>query len=157
MLIRLCACTGWSEPLLFAYNKTSFSPKKAHITWYQVYISVNKMGLNTRNPVFRVCEQQRCKTSLHIHAVYSAPLLLAYWKVSYILTCYKDIFNILASLCNWAGWFEPHIVRNPENRFSRVEAQMEIHVCCEINRGCDRNIRPEDHRLASRGLPSDDK
>ena len=27
-------------------------------------------------------------------------------------------FNFLASLCSWAGWFEPYLVRNLENMFS---------------------------------------
>ena len=31
-------------------------------------------------------------------------------------------FNILASLCSWAVWFESFIVGNPEDRFSRAEA-----------------------------------
>ena len=33
-------------------------------------------------------------------------------------------FNFLASLCSWAGWFESHFVGNPEDRFSRVTAQI---------------------------------
>ena len=35
-----------------------------------------------------------------------------------------QIFNILASLCSWAGWFESDFVGNPEDRFSRDEAQL---------------------------------
>ena len=34
------------------------------------------------------------------------------------------IFNILASLCSWAGWFESDFVGSPEDRFSRDEAQL---------------------------------
>ena len=37
------------------------------------------MGFDARKPVFRVCEQQRRRP-----ACGSAPLLLAYWKVSYL-------------------------------------------------------------------------
>ena len=31
---------------------------------------------------------------------------------------------VLASLCNWAGWFESYLVGNLEDRFSRDEARM---------------------------------
>ena len=31
--------------------------------------------------------------------------------------CFMQNFNILASLCSWAGWFEPCLVTNPEDRF----------------------------------------
>ena len=34
------------------------------------------------------------------------------------------IFNILASLCSWEGWFESDFVGSPEGRFSRDEAQL---------------------------------
>ena len=34
------------------------------------------------------------------------------------------IFNFLASLCSWAGWFESDFVGNSEDRFSRDEAHM---------------------------------
>ena len=37
--------------------------------------------------------------------------------------CYKRNFIFLASLCSWAGWFESLFVGNPEDRFSRDEAQ----------------------------------
>ena len=32
-------------------------------------------------------------------------------------------FKFLASLCSCVDWFEPHMIPNPEDRFSRVEAQ----------------------------------
>ena len=34
------------------------------------------------------------------------------------------IFNFLASLCSWAGWFESGFVGNPEDRLSRNEAHI---------------------------------
>ena len=30
----------------------------------------------------------------------------------------------LASLCSWADWFESTLVANPEDRFSRDDAQL---------------------------------
>ena len=45
-------------------------------------------------------------------------------------SCSMHNFNILTTLCRWAGWFEHYRVRNTEDRFSRVEAQLfsVIHV-----------------------------
>ena len=42
---------------------------------------------------------QSHKYGLMVFAVGSAPLLFAYWNALY-LTCYKRIFNFLASLCS---------------------------------------------------------
>ena len=36
-------------------------------------------------------------------------------------TCY---IKILASFHTWAGWFESHLVENPEDMFSRDVAQL---------------------------------
>ena len=33
-------------------------------------------------------------------------------------------FEILASPCSWAGWFEPYIVANHEDSFSRIKAHI---------------------------------
>ena len=67
-----------------------------------------------------------------ICAVWSAPLLYAYWKVScqylyyerilnrqkyHINTYHERVLNLLASLCSWIGWFESHFVGTPEDRF----------------------------------------
>ena len=38
-------------------------------------------------------------------------------------SCYMRNLKIPASLCSWAGWFEPYLVANPEGRLSRVETQ----------------------------------
>ena len=35
--------------------------------------------------------------------IWSAPLLFAYWKLSY-KKCYRRNFNILSTFCSWAGW-----------------------------------------------------
>ena len=48
-------------------------------------------------------------------------------RVKYhIYSCYERNFNFLASLCSWAGWFESHFVGNPEDRFSRSGAHMDL-------------------------------
>ena len=36
--------------------------------------------------------------------------------------------NNLASFYSWAGWFESYFVGNPEDRFSRVKAQIKHKV-----------------------------
>ena len=44
------------------------------------------MGLDARKPSLGVCEQQRRRPACGyvIRAVWSAPLLFAYWKVSHL-------------------------------------------------------------------------
>ena len=76
------------------------------------------MGLDARKPVFSGLRTTQAQTSLRIRAVWSAPLLFAFWKVSYVNLLQVN-FNFLASLCSWGGWFESRFVGNPED-----EAQM---------------------------------
>ena len=42
------------------------------------------IGLHARKPVFRGLQTAKAQTSLRILAVWSAPLLFAFWKVSYL-------------------------------------------------------------------------
>ena len=42
------------------------------------------LDLVARKPVFRGLQTTQAQTSLRIRAVWSAPLLFAYWKVSYL-------------------------------------------------------------------------
>ena len=41
-------------------------------------------GIDARKPVFGDLRTTKAQTSLHIHADWSAPLLFAFWKVSYL-------------------------------------------------------------------------
>ena len=77
-----------------------------------------QMGLDSRKPIFGELRTTKAQTSLRIHAVWSAPMLFAYWKVSH------QNFTNLASLCSWAGWFGYDLVRSPEDRFSSIVAQI---------------------------------
>ena len=47
------------------------------------------------------------------------------WKYNW-QTCYTQNFSFLATctLNNWTGWFESCMVVNPEDRSSRIEAQI---------------------------------
>ena len=42
------------------------------------------MGLNARKPVFGGLRTTQAQTSQHIRAVWSAPLLFAFWKIPYL-------------------------------------------------------------------------
>ena len=70
-----------------------------------------------------VCEQQRRRPAC---AYAQSDQRLCYSLIGkyHILTCYKRNFNILASLCSWGDWFESRFHGNPEDRFSRDEAQL---------------------------------
>ena len=81
------------------------------------------MGLGATKPVFGGLRSTQAQTSLRIRAVWSAPLLIAYWKVSYIDLLLAK-FQYSSYFGSWAGWFEIRIVGNPEDRFSRDEAQL---------------------------------
>ena len=62
-------------------------------------------------PVLGVCEQQwrrLISASVNYH----------------ILTCYKQIFNFLASLCSSGDWFESCFVGNHKDRFCRDAAHV---------------------------------
>ena len=67
----------------------------------------------------------KAQTSLRgfIRAVWSAPLLFTYWKLSY-LDMLQANSNFIASLCSWGDWFESRFVGNPEVRFCRNEAHL---------------------------------
>ena len=52
---------------------------------------------------------------------------------SYILICYMEKFNILASLCSLACGVEPHLVTNTEDIFSGF--WLDFVVC-----GCPRHV-----------------
>ena len=49
----------------------------------------------------------------------------------YNISCFC-IWNLkpLAGLCSWAGRFESYLVENPEDRFSRDEAQL---IPCDMD------------------------
>ena len=66
------------------------------------------MGQCVGKPVF--AGLQITRGSLLICAVWSAPLLNAYYKISY-LTGHNGTFNFLASYYCWADWFEPRFGR----------------------------------------------
>ena len=56
-----------------------------------------------------------------VQAIWSAPLYSISGKYN-SLTCYTQIFIILASLCCWVVLNEPYQLAKPEDRFSRDEA-----------------------------------
>ena len=60
-------------------------------------------GPRARKPVSGGSQTKQVLTSLRIRAVWSAPLLFAYCKVSY-LDLLRAKFDWLASLCYCAGW-----------------------------------------------------
>ena len=62
------------------------------------------MGLAARKPVFRGLHTTKVQTSLLIHAVWSEPLLFAYYKVLY-LNLWQAKFQIfqLVSVSEQAG------------------------------------------------------
>ena len=48
-------------------------------------------------------------------------------SITPLVVIFKN-FKTLASLCLWAGWFEPYLVGNPEDRFSRGVSHFEHQI-----------------------------
>ena len=82
--------------------------------------SVFKMGLAVRKPVFRVCEQQKCRpanasTQADQHLCHLLP------GKYHIKTCSKQNPTMLASLCSWFVWFDS---LRPINNLSVIKGQV---------------------------------
>ena len=74
-----------------------------------------------RKPVLAICEQQRCRSAQSDqHLSRSLP---RWYNIS---SFYIRNFKPLASLYSWEGRFESTLVGNPEDRFSRDKAQINI-------------------------------
>ena len=58
------------------------------------------VGLDAKNPVFGGLRTTQAQTSLRIHAVRSAPLLFAFWKVSYVNLLQVKFQFSSSSLCS---------------------------------------------------------
>ena len=88
--------------------------------WKESYLELLLIwALTPKNLSSSVCEQQNCRpacasTQSDQHLCYS--LIEKY----HIKNCSMRNFTILASLCSWAGWFWHDLIRNHEDRFSRV-------------------------------------
>ena len=64
------------------------------------------------NVSYAICEQQRCRSAC-ASAQSDQHLCCSLLRQYDIYTCYIQSFVILASFCNWAGWFVPYLVENP--------------------------------------------
>ena len=76
-----------------------------------------------RIPVYAICEQQRrrstCAFAQSDQRLYCS--LFRLYNISSLHTCN---FMTLAGFFSSSGGFESYLVENPENRFSRDEAQI---------------------------------
>ena len=75
------------------------------------------MSLVIRKPVLATCEQQR-RRSASLSAQSDQHLCCS------LPSFYTQNFKPLPSFCGCAGWFEPTVVANPEDRLSCDEAHM---------------------------------
>ena len=76
-----------------------------------------------RKPVYAVCEQQR-RRSACASAQSDQRLCCSLPRSHDTSSFYTRNFKPLLSFCGCAGWFESTLVADPEDRFSRDEAQM---------------------------------
>ena len=69
------------------------------------------------------------KTKAPISRAVTAQLIGAFVFATRIVkfsSFYSQNFKLLAFFCDYTGWFMSDLVGNPEDRFSRLAAQMEI-------------------------------
>ena len=79
------------------------------------------LGPDTRKPGIIVCEQQRRKPACAT-AQSDQPLCNSLiFRLVVSQPCFVQMFNIPASLCGWAGWFEHNYVGNIADKFSLDE------------------------------------
>ena len=82
-----------------------------------------KMSHVMRKSVLAICEQQRCRSACaSVQSDQHLYCSLLWLNNTY--TCKIQKFKTLACACSSAGWFESYLVGNPEDRFSRDEAQI---------------------------------
>ena len=81
-----------------------------------VWASKYDFGLVARKPVFGGLWSTQSQTSLRISAVWSAPLLFAFWKVSNVNMLHVN-FNLLAGLCSWGTGLKLAFSETPKTGF----------------------------------------
>ena len=131
-LIRLRVCAGWSEPLLIAHTTlletschgsyTDFwqgrllSDCSGHSIYLHSYMhvylvfffSIQFFSLpepNHEKIYFKLYENKK-GTDRCAHIADRSAHLFTFSRKHHANTCYINAFSFLASLCNWAGWFE---------------------------------------------------
>ena len=127
---------------LISKNKSGW-----HMSTPVTYTRMLYMVLDARKPVFGGLRTIQEQTSLCMRADWSAPLLFAFWKVSY-LNLLQAKFQFLASLCSWGDWFEISFVGNLRQPFLRqgpyvYSTQHKLYkVCTKISNVCSQYITP---------------
>ena len=121
-----CLCLGIGYmPRRFAFTRTFLSLPIVSVENNQVvsFSCWRPLHLNhvVRKPVLAICKQQRCR-SARACAKSNQHLYYSLLRQDNLSSFYIQNFKSLASVCSWAGRFEPYLVRNPEDRFSRDEA-----------------------------------
>ena len=100
-------------------NSTQFSSNWQHC---KVTFGFKYMGLDARKPVFGVLRITQAQTSLRIRAIWSAPLLFAFWKVRYVnLPQVKFQFSSLSLLLSRLVWIS--LCRKPRRQIFFCQGQ----------------------------------
>ena len=99
--VKFCWWPQWSSVQIFSKESswTYLDKLSFHCRWTDViryinkivtnlfafcFSTVNQMGPDARKPVFGGLRTTQAQTSLRICAVWSAPLLFPFWKLSYV-------------------------------------------------------------------------
>ena len=97
---------------------------------------IPKMGINVRKPVFGIYDQARPKPACSGTETSQKNWNLACSKFRYYFFQLENIKDAdqtvqMRRLCRCADWSAPLLLANPEDKFSRIDAQlnMDIHGC----------------------------
>ena len=137
---------NWCIDLCFAYSNTHTITNELTCCFQLKHFVLHVLWRSTLNPVwalprsialwsvkvclnwvtlwqklsYAICEQQR-RRSTCVSA--QSDLFCSLLRQYNICSCYIQSFKTLTGLCSWVSWFEPYLVANPEDKFSRDMAQ----------------------------------
>ena len=118
MLVYECALCIIFYYCSINWSDTSLGCNIPHLSYGSIIWALSQQNLS-----LGVCNQQMCRPACTSTQTDQHLCYLLYEKY-HISTWFKRNFNFLACLCSWGDWFESHFVRNPEDRFCRVEAHI---------------------------------
>ena len=93
-----------------------------------------QLSLSVRKPAFCICENKDAD-QLCVHAKLISAFVFATWIVQYLLFLNTN-FKPLAIFCDYTARFVSDLVRNPEDRFSHNEAQLQFYRALLYSRIC---------------------
>ena len=120
-----CIVFLWLKFFIFFSYKMCLN-EYAYCTMWWLYVTrvSSYMGLYARKPVFggQFTSNTGADQPAHPRSLISAFVIRFFESI--VRNLATGEISFLASLCSWGDWFLSCLVRNPEDRVSRDEAQL---------------------------------